>query len=148
MQLSPHFTLEEALRSDKAEELGVANTPTEAHLKNIQYTAQMMERVRAVLGGNPIRVSSWYRNPQVNRAVGGVANSQHALGLAVDFTCAKFGDVLAVCVALRESDIPFDQLIWEYGTWVHIGFCNCPRPRRQVLTKRDGQPYVNGLPGA
>lgn len=148
MQLSPHFTLQEALRSDAAIQRGLDNSPTPAHQKNIEYTAQMMERVRAVLGNKAIRVSSWYRNPEVNRIVGGVANSQHALGLAVDFTCPSFGDVLAVCVALRASDIPFDQLIWEYGRWVHIGFCNCPKPRRQVLTKREGKPYVNGLPNA
>jgi len=148
MQLTPHFTLEEALRSDAAIENGIANTPTAEHQKNIEYTAKMMERVRAVLGNNAIKVSSWYRNPQVNRIVGGVANSQHALGLAVDFTCPKFGGILEVCIALRASDIPFDQLIWEYGRWVHIGFCNCPKPRRQVLTKREGKPYVNGLPNA
>ena len=148
MQLSPHFTLAEATRSDAAIRLGVENTPTEMHLRNIQYTAQMMEKVRAVLGGNPIKVSSWYRNPQVNRAVGGVANSQHAIGHAVDFTCPAFGSIIDVCKALRASDIPFDQLIWEYGRWVHIGFCNCPKPRRQVLTIREGSGYVNGLPGA
>lgn len=148
MQLSAHFTLAEATRSSAADAKGISNTPTELHLKNIQYTASMMERVRAVLGSNPIAVSSWYRNPEVNRIVGGVSNSQHALGLAVDFTCPKFGNVLDVCMALRASDIPFDQLIWEYGRWVHIGFCNCPKPRRQVLTIREGSGYVNGLPGA
>lgn len=148
MQLTPHFSLAEALRSDAATQNKIDNTPTALHLRNIQYTANMMEKVRKILGGNPIQVSSWYRNPAVNRIVGGVSNSQHALGLAVDFTAPKYGNILKVCEALRQSDIPFDQLIWEYGRWVHIGFCNCPKPRRQVLTKHEGKPYVNGLPTA
>lgn len=149
MQLSPHFTLAEATRSDTAAKMGLDNQPSDdRHLQNIQYTARMMEEVRALLGNKPIKVSSWYRNRELNKAVGGVSNSAHAVGLAVDFTCPDFGSVLEVCVALRNSKIPFDQLIWEYGRWVHIGFCNCPKPRREVLTKREGKPYVHGLPNA
>lgn len=147
MQLSPHFTLAEATHSATAQAKGISNAPTPEHLKNIQRTALMMEKVRTLLGGKAIKVSSWYRNTAVNKAVGGVPSSQHLTGLAVDFTCPSYGSVLAVCKALKDSDIPFDQLIWEYGRWVHIGFCNCPKPRRQVLTIREGSGYVNGLPG-
>lgn len=148
MQLSPHFSYAEALRSDKARELGIANEPsTPQHRANLIYTAQQMEKVRTILGNRPIVVSSWYRNREVNRAVGGVSNSSHAVGLAVDFTCTGLS-VLDVCRALRDSDLVFDQLIYEYHRWTHIAWCNCPKPRREVLTKLEGRPYAYGLPGA
>lgn len=146
MQLTAHFSLAEALRSDKARELRIDNSPTvPQHRLNIQWTAEMMERVRRVLGNRPIVVSSWYRNPVVNRAVGGVSNSAHALGLAVDFTCNGLS-VLDTCRAIADSNINFDQLIYEYHRWVHIGFSRTP-PRRQVLTKLAGEGYRVGLPG-
>jgi putative chitinase len=74
--------------------------------------------------------------------VGGAATSAHLIGRAVDFTCYGFGDPPAVCRALAEANIGFDQLI-EEGTWCHISFD--PRMRRQVLTRRAGG-YGLGLP--
>lgn len=146
MQLSQHFSLAEAIRSDTARELGIDNSPmVPQHRLNLYYTAAQMERVRRVLGNRPIIVSSWYRNPVVNRAVGGVSNSSHALGLAVDFTCRGLS-VLDTSRALVASNINFDQLIYEYHRWVHIGFSRTS-PRRQVLTKLAGEGYRFGLPG-
>jgi putative chitinase len=60
----------------------------------------------------------------------------------VDFNCYGFGDALAVCRAVAESGLAFDQLI-EEGSWVHISFD--PRLRHQVLTRRPGG-YGLGLP--
>lgn len=145
MQLTPNFTLEEALRSNTARSRGLDNTPTAAHLENIRYTAEQMEIVRGVLNV-PIDVSSWYRSRAVNKAVGGVGGSAHLVGLAVDFTAKRFGTPLDICYALRDSAVPYDQLIFEFGRWVHIGFCRCPKPRRQVLTYLSGQRPFNGLP--
>ena len=84
--LSLHFTLAEFLRSDKADELGDPNTPDERHLRALHATALGMEQVRRILGSNPITITSGYRNPRVNAAVGGVPTSAHALGYAADFT--------------------------------------------------------------
>ena len=149
MQLTEHFTLEEATASATAAAHGINNQPPSDGIRfNIQKTAQQMEQVRSLLGNNPIRVSSWFRCDEVNALVGGVANSAHAKGLAVDFTCPDFGSILDVCHAIEQSDIQFDQLIWEFGSWVHIGFCNCPQPRRQILTIHKGGNYINGLPSA
>jgi hypothetical protein len=148
MQLTEHFTLAEATHSDAASRYGIDNTPPDRHLSNILHTAQRMEQVRKVLGGKIILVSSWYRSPELNRAIGGSMSSAHTKGLAVDFTCPDFGSVLDVCVAIRDSDIVFDQLIYEYGRWIHFGLCACPQPRRQVLTKLANRPYALGLPGA
>ena len=135
MNLSPHFTLAELTVSAWAK----------AHWRNLGRLALELERVRTILGANPILISSAYRNPVVNKGVGGVSNSAHAQGLAADFTCPRFGNVTQVCRAIADSDLMFDQLIWEYGRWVHLGF-RLGTQRRQLLTKRDGQGYASGLP--
>ena len=144
MHLTKHFTLAEATRSDTAARLGLSNAPPQGDLQTLTETAYQMERVRALLNDQPIRISSWYRNEQVNRAVGGVPNSAHRLGYAVDFTCPGFGSVTDVCRAIADSGIQFDQLIWEYGRWVHISFD--PRNRRQVLHIKQAGQYKLGLP--
>lgn len=146
MNLSPHFTLAELTVSEWAKARGISNEPTtDAHWRNLGRLALELERARAILGANPILISSAYRNPVVNKGVGGVSNSAHAQGLAADFTCPRFGNVTQVCRAIADSDLMFDQLIWEYGRWVHLGF-RLGTQRRQLLTKRDGQGYASGLP--
>lgn len=142
--LTRHFTLAEATRSDTARRLGIPNTPSPEAFERIMNTAFQMERVRSVLKDNPITITSWFRNPQVNSAVGGVAESAHLRGDAVDFVCPGYGSVTEVCRAIRDSDIEFDQLIWEHDRWVHLSFD--PRMRRQVLRTRVGGGYHVGLP--
>ena len=144
MHLTKHFTLAEATRSDTAVKLGLSNAPSPDDLQTLVETAHQMERVRTLLGDQPIHVNSWYRNEQVNRAVGGVPNSAHRLGYAVDFTCPNYGDVTAVCRAIEASGIQFDQLIWEYGRWVHVSFA--PAMRQNVLHINKGTGYRPGLP--
>lgn len=147
MQLSPHFSLAELTVSTWAEANGVDNTPEhDQEWANIRFLADRLEAVRALLG-HPIVVSSGFRNERVNNAAGGVANSAHRIALAADFTCPGYGDVTAVCKAIAKSGLQFDQLIWEYGRWVHIGFRASGRNmRRQLLTKRSGAGYVQGIP--
>jgi putative chitinase len=131
MRLSAHFTLAEAIASDAARRIGDANQPTAAHLVNLRTTAGHMEAVRGLFE-RPIQVTSWYRNPRVNAAVGGVPTSHHALGLAVDFRIPNV-DGLTVAKLIRDSDIQFDQLIYYEPTRiVHLSFH--PRMRRQIRT--------------
>jgi len=130
--LSPHFSLAELTITQQRH---LNNTPPDWVLENLQNTAEQMERVRALLG-KPIVVSSGYRSPAVNKAVGGSVTSAHTQGYAVDFICPGFGDPLAVCKAIAASDIRFDQLIEELGRWVHVSFE--PRLRGQIKTYRAG----------
>jgi len=142
MILTHHFSFEEATITST----GLPNHPTPEQLERVQWTALQMEIVRATLGRYPIKVSSWFRSPQVNAAVGGVASSEHTLGAAVDFTCAQHGTPLQVCETLRmyAPTLNYNQLIYE-GTWVHISF---PPPstkgKLEVLTMKNGK-YYRGL---
>lgn len=143
MQLSEHFSLEEATFSDTAIRLGINNQPNEQQLQNMKTVAENMEKVRALLGKG-IKVNSWLRLPEVNVAVGGSKISSHMDGWAVDFTCSGFGDPYAVCKAIEASDIKFDQMIHEFGRWTHISFA--PEMRMQAMTIFKPQnKYVTGI---
>lgn len=147
-QLTRNFTLAEATHSDTAKARRLSNEPNEQEYANILFAAKRMETIRnEILGGNACLILSWFRSLIVNSAVGGSSTSDHMSGLSIDFICPKFGSVKQVCEAIEKSDLEFDQLIYEQsanGGWVHIGFG--PRMRRQVLSKRSGNPkYFNGI---
>lgn len=143
MKLSDHFSLDEFTKSETADRIGDANDPTPAHMENLKRAAAGMEEVRAILGNRSITVTSGYRNPRVNKAVGGVPTSAHALGYAVDFHHASMSD-FAAATKLAASDLRFDQLIFEKGRCVHISFD--PRMRGQVLSQPGG-PGSKTIPG-
>jgi hypothetical protein len=144
MKLSPHFQLVEFTRSSTSSRLGIDNTPTDAHLENLKRLTNVLEQVRAILGA-PIIITSGYRSPALNRAVDGSATSSHCDGLAADFHAPGFGSDMQVAQAIAESDIQFDQLIFEQArsTWVHLGID--PRMRRQVISWRSGRGYRPGI---
>jgi zinc D-Ala-D-Ala carboxypeptidase len=143
MKLSAHFSLEEFIISSKALSMGVKNDPTPSHLENLKHLAERMEAVRTLFN-RPIEITSAYRNPQVNAAVGGVPTSAHALGHAADFHVDGMTD-LEVAKAVRDSGLKFDQLIYEKSRCVHISFD--PRLRRQVMRQPGGpgSTVYNGL---
>ncbi len=134
MLLTPNFSLEEFTLSSAALSLGIENTPTPEHLENLKALAARMEEVRALFGKR-IEITSGYRNPQVNAAVGGVKTSAHALGHAADFHVADMRD-LDAAKRVRDSKLKFDQLIYEKNRCVHISFD--PQLRRQVLRQPGG----------
>jgi zinc D-Ala-D-Ala carboxypeptidase len=134
MQLTEHFSLEEFTHSSTALALGIENTPTPQHMQNLQKLAQGMEKVRALFN-KVIEITSAYRNPQVNAAVGGVPNSAHALGHAADFHVHGLQDLDAAKV-IRDSGIKFDQLIYEKNRCVHLSFD--PQMRQQVRRQPGG----------
>lgn len=146
MNLSAHFSLQELTASQTAVRRGIDNTPTAEALQNLQELANGLERVRAVLKC-PILISSGYRSPKLNAAVGGSKTSQHCKGEAADFIAPGFGSPMEVCKAIVENQdtIHFDQLIHE-GTWVHLSFS--PEPRGSVLTaifSNGPTRYVKGI---
>lgn len=136
--LSKHFCLEELLATQHR---WIDNTPSPAIIAELTRTALRMEAVREILGGFSLKVSSGYRSPALNVAVGGAKTSAHLQGYAVDFNVWGWSSPLAICHELANSKLEFDQLI-EEGTWTHISFD--PRMRREILTK-GSVGYVAGL---
>lgn len=136
-RIVPSFWLSEFTNSDTAARLGLDNTPSPEVLADLRmFLAPGMQRIRECLG-QPVNISSGYRSPAVNKAVGGAAVSQHKLGQAADFTCPAFGAPQTIVSYLLKhaADIRFDQLIQE-GTWVHVSFALFPRS--EVLTAHFG----------
>jgi len=136
-QLTEHFTLEEFIYSQTAARMGIDNTPPPDVLHELKRTAQVMELVRHALHDKPITITSGYRSEAVNKAVGGVGKSQHQTGQACDFICPGFGSVEDVARALQPlmSELQIDQLIAEYGSWVHVSQAGEGAiPRQMALT--------------
>lgn len=134
MRLSDHFSLAELTVSATAARRGISNVPPPLVIDTLILTADRMEKVRALLGDKPIIVLSGYRSPAVNAAVGGSKSSAHMTGHAVDFICPRFGTPAQVAAHLAKHLTGFDQLIEEFGEWVHVGFG--PGKRGQKLTAR------------
>src|SRR5690606_28476100 len=93
--------------------------------------------------GTPVLVNSGFRSAAVNKAVGGAATSQHRLGQAADI---RVNGMTSAQLARRiaELGLPFDQLIEEFGRWVHVSYG--PRHRRQILraTSENGRTVYRG----
>ncbi|WP_208280577.1 D-Ala-D-Ala carboxypeptidase family metallohydrolase [Massilia oculi] len=145
MHLTPHFTLQELTASQTAARRGIDNRPNIQETRNLTRLAETLEQVRALVG-RPVIVSSGYRSPALNKAIGGSTTSAHMRGLAADFACNGLTPV-ELARRIAESDIVFDQLIYE-GTWVHLGL-SAAQPRREVLTahfKGGRTAYTKGLP--
>lgn len=129
MNLSKNFTLYEATRSSKAIQKGIDNSMDTKTLMNAEYFAKnVLQPIRDKIG-IPFLITSWYRCPLLNKAVGGANTSAHLTAMALDFnlqgksTKETFDLVL---VALKDLRISFDQLIMERNTktgatWVHLG---------------------------
>ena len=134
-----HFTIEEMYASDTAKRLGIDNKPTTQKMINLVYLCAFVLEPLRVAMGKPIKISSGYRCEKLNKAVGGVYNSQHLKGQAADIDIQgdmAFGRKIFDYI---KNNLPFDQLIWEHtanGTyWVHVSFVfpDFGKNRRQVI---------------
>ncbi len=144
MQLSLHFSLEEMTVSEVAARKAIDNTPPAGVVDTLRKTAAGLEVVRGILG-HALHITSGYRCPQLNAAIGGAPNSAHCPGWAADFICPKAGAPFwaARAIAAHVPALKFDQLILEYS-WVHIAFA--PAMRGELLTRRSAAaPYEPGL---
>ena len=141
MKLSEHFSLQEMTVSETAARRGLDNVPDAAVVAALGRTCEGLERIRA-LAQKPIVVLSGYRSPSVNAAVGGSARSQHMAGEAADIICPGLGGgtgsgaiMLAALVRDNLAALGVDQLIYEFGAWVHVSFPGPGRiARAEVLT--------------
>ena len=130
-----YFTMNELTHSATAIRKGIDNTPDNTVKANLTaLVANILDPLREAYG-KPIVVSSGYRCAKLNRAVGGVAKSQHITGQAADIQSVSKSkaDHKKLFELAQRLRLPYDQLIDEYDyKWVHISF-NTKGNRRQVL---------------
>jgi len=134
-KLSEHFTLGEMTVSNHKE---VYNIPSHEAIANLANLSKWLEVLRE-RAGTPIVINSGYRSPQLNRKIGGAANSNHLTGCAVDIRTS--GIEQAICYAAilinyaKESQQDFDEMLIErnrYGAiWLH--FAVRPRDNRHKV---------------
>lgn len=140
MKLSEHFTLAEFTDSDTARRKGINNDlPIELHA-NAKETAEMLERIRAHLSSLagkpvPIIISSGYRSPALNRAIGSTG-ADHPQARAVDFKAPAFGGALSVARAIAPmvSAFGIGQLIYEFDSWVHVSTRTPDKAINRIIT--------------
>jgi hypothetical protein len=141
MNLSEHFSLDEATYSETAIRMHINNQPDERQLENMKSAANQLEAVRNVTGA--LRVNSWLRLPDVNVAVRGSKASSHMDGWAIDCS-STVHTPYELCQIVIKAGIKFDQMIHEYGSWMHISFAPEMRQERLTIYKPEGK-YKIGI---
>ena len=140
MNLTKNFTLEELYASNTANSRHIDNSPPDNVIYNLKLLAtNILQPLRDSVG--VVTVNCGYRCPILNKLVGGVSDSQHVIGQAADI---KTYDMKSAFRYI-EKNLPFDQLIWEYGddekpSWIHVSYSD--RHRKQVLRCINGK-YTN-----
>ena len=136
--ISKHISYKEGTNSVTAIRRGIDNTPNDEQLNNMVLLAEkVFEPLRAWVGG-PIKINSFFRCPQLNKAIGGSAKSQHCHGQAIDID-DTYGKVAnSEMYNYIKKNLDFDQMIWEFGdddnpAWVHISYVSEDENRRRCL---------------
>ena len=138
MKLSENFTLEELIRSNTAERMGIDNVPKdEKVIENLRHLClEILQPLRDYVGA-PVHINSGYRCPELNMVVGGVKNSQHCRGEAADIRIVspKQGREWAAWI---EDNCRFDQMLLERNksgaVWLHVSCKRDASKNRQSFT--------------
>lgn len=134
--------------SQEAARRGIPNEPNQAQTQNlVRLCEQVLEPLRSKVG--PIVVSSGFRSVAVNSFIGGSASSDHCDGRAADILVPG-KTPLQVAQIIATLELPYKQLIQEFGQWCHVSIeANNAKPKRELLTaKKDTQGktfYLKGL---
>lgn len=132
VKITENITLDELLASNIAVRKGIDNAPTpRAFLNLVESCNNLWQPVRYNLG-TPISISSGYRCKLLNDAVGSKDSSAHLEGFAIDFTSPKFGSPRQVVKEIAKMKLKYDQCIYEFGRWVHLGYKNQKGQQRQM----------------
>ena len=146
IRISKHISYKEATRSATALRLGIENIPNEYQLQNMEMVAKkVFEPLREAIDA-PIKINSFFRCEELNKAIGGSSKSQHCQGRAIDIDDI-YGHVSnAFMYYYIKDNLDFDQLIWEFGTddspdWVHVSYVDEDSNRKRCLKayREDGK---------
>ena len=136
--ISKHVNIKEGVYSITATRLGIDNEPTREHLDNmIEVADEIFEPLRSWVGG-PIKINSFYRCPELNKAIGGSDKSQHCKGQAVDIDDTYGRATNKEMFNFIKENLDFDQMIWEFGdddnpNWVHVSYVSPTENRKRCL---------------
>ena len=145
-RLTKHVSYKEGVHSITALRLGLNNDPSDAHLQNmILLSEKIFEPLRVHVGG-PIKINSFYRGPELNKAIGGSAKSQHCHGQAMDIDDTYGNASNKEMFNWIKANLDYDQMIWEFGTdenpdWVHVSYVDPGSNRNRCLKayREDGK---------
>ena len=136
--ISKHISYKEGTNSVTAIRRGIDNTPNDKQLDNMVLLAEkVFEPLRVYING-PIKINSFFRCPQLNKAIGGSTKSQHCHGQAIDID-DTYGKVAnSEMYNYIKKNLDFDQMIWEFGdddnpAWVHVSYVSEDENRRRCL---------------
>ena len=136
--ISKHISDKEGVYSRTALRLGIENTPTVNHRDNmVKLANEVFEPLRAYVGG-PIKINSFYRSPELNKAIGGSTKSQHCNGQAIDIDDTFGRCTNAEMFHFIRDNLDYDQMIWEFGDddnpdWVHVSYVSPEENRQRCL---------------
>ena len=136
--ISKHISYKEGVYSITATRLGVDNTPNDEQLANMELVAEeVFEPLRAYVNG-PIKINSFFRCPELNKAIGGSGKSQHCKGQAIDIDDNYGRATNAEMYHWIKEHLDFDQMIWEFGDddnpdWVHVSYVSPEKNRKRCL---------------
>jgi len=136
--ISKNISYKEAVYSRTAQRLDVYNHPDNDQKDNMCLIAeQVFQPLRAWVGG-PIKINSFFRSPELNKAIGGSSKSQHCQGQAIDLDDTFGRSTNAEMFEFIKENLDFDQMIWEFGSednpdWVHISYVSEEDNRNRCL---------------
>ena len=138
MSISKHISYKEGVYSRTATRLGIKNNPNAEQMENmITIAEEVFEPLRAYVGG-PIKINSFFRSPELNKAIGGSTKSQHCHGQAIDLDDTFGRCTNAEMFEFIKNNLDFDQIIWEFGDednpdWVHVSYVSPEQNRNRCL---------------
>lgn len=144
MKITNNFTLKELTHSTTAVAKGIKNNPGEEETENLIILANKLLQPLRDLYGKPLMVTSGYRNPQLNKLVGGVPTSQHTKGEAADLMPSG-NDPRNLMNLLINSNLDWDQaILYEDGRnrFLHVSYTSSRKNRKMILYSK-GTPSSN-----
>ena len=137
-KISKNITYDEAIHSQTAKRLGIENKPNDEQLGNMLTVAQMIFQPLREWVGGPIKINSFFRSPELNKAIGGSSKSQHCNGQAIDIDDVYGHASNAAMFDWIRANLDYDQMIWEFGTdqnpsWVHVSYVDKQSNRNRCL---------------